>query len=125
MCHLPRNAVRYPAAFMGRLNVSRRWLARLRASLSMIPCRLGNWPVSKVARLGEHRGPAWNELTNRAPSAASRSMLGVSRYGWPPASNRRSAVVDQHDDDIRTLDARSAALPVNRGSARRARRARR
>src|SRR5688572_25433023 len=94
MCHLPRNAVRYPADWSVRGKVCSAWLARLRDTLSMMPCREGNCPVSRVARLGEHNGTAWNELVNSAPSAASRSMLGVSRYGWPPAPNssqRRSS----------------------------------
>src|SRR5687767_3156768 len=66
-----------------------------RATLSMMPWRLAYWPVRIEARFGEQIGVVWNARSNSAPSRASRSMLGVFMYGWPPAPNsskRRSSI---------------------------------
>jgi hypothetical protein len=44
-------------------------------------------PVSRHARFGEQSGVAWIACVNDAPSLAKRSILGVLRYGCPPAPN--------------------------------------
>ena len=87
MCHLPMNAVSYPASRRRRGNVIRVWLITSRPSLSLLMtrCLWAYCPVRKLARLGEQRGVVTKKLRNRTPSRARRSMFGDLANGWPVA----------------------------------------
>ena len=60
-------------------------------------------PVSSAARVGEHSGVTW-KFVYRRPSAARRSMFGVSIVGAVAAEWREAEVVEEHDHVRRALD---------------------
>jgi hypothetical protein len=51
-----------------------------------MPCERAYWPVSRLARLGEHSGVVAKAFRKRTPSRARRSMFGVSMNGCPAAA---------------------------------------
>ena len=50
---------------------------------SVTPVRTGYFPVKMLALVGEQTGHAAYAFVKRAPSAASRSIFGVAKYGLP------------------------------------------
>ena len=74
-CHLPKIAVWYPAACMrfGNVGCEPSNLARL----SKTPFRWLYLPVRMTARLGAQIEFVTSARSNRIPSRAMRSMLGV------------------------------------------------
>ena len=69
-------AVSYPASWSSPGNVTASWWRVSR--LVGTPLRCPYWPVSTVARLGAQMELVTKALAKSMPSAASRSMLGVS-----------------------------------------------
>ncbi len=92
MCHLPMNAVSYPAAcrYCGKKVVP----AGIGELLSTTRWRCAYWPVRIDARLGEHRAVVTNAFGSLTPRLARASMFGVSSQGCPALpimSKRRSS----------------------------------